>query len=201
MTSDEQTKSNPDSAPTPKRQADTDAQHAYEPRFPNRNAGFIFIAISLFFTCVTGALLVIGLASNPVRGEQPREFSWSFAIVVFGVALVIFVVGMLISRRLLQNAPRRVVLTQAQFWVEDERGQRLVEIPYEQVTRLDEADTVLTEGQYNARYRGLVVEWQAGEEKREFLLSARNTRDFEEMMDDLFPRVPEAARGERTFDR
>jgi len=177
---------------------------SFEPRYPNRNAGFIFICISFFFSYVLLALLAIGLANNPGRGEAVQPFNWPFALGAFGVALILFGVSVLVTRRLLQNDPRRVVLNDDRFRVEDPKGQLLAEIVYNQVLRLDEADTVLTEGQYNARYRGLLVTCQpenSAEEPREFLLSARNTRDFEELMDELFPRVPESARGQRTFDR
>jgi hypothetical protein len=176
---------------------------SFPPRYPNRNAGFVFICISFFFTYVLLALLAIGLANNPGLGEA-RPFNWPFALGAFGVALILFVISVLVTRRLLQNDPRRVVLEAGRFSVEDDKGQRLAEIPYDRVVRLEEADTVLTEGQYNARYRGLLVTWQPGNspgEPREFLLSARNTCDFEELMDDLFKRVPEEARGPRTFDR
>ncbi len=187
---------------TPKPQSSVlTPQSAYEPRFPNRNAGFIFIGISLFVSYAIFAIIIIGIANNPSKELPNPGFNWAFTFITFGVALGLFAISMLIAERLLRNTPRRIILEAELLKIEDEKGQVLAQIPYSQILHLDEADTVLSEGQYNARYRGLVVTWQEADQAREFLLSARNTRDFEEMMDDLFPRVAEIARGPRTFDR
>jgi hypothetical protein len=179
-------------------------QRSYAPRLPTHNAGFKFISISILVSYLMLALLVMGIANNNGGGDPGQNFNWPFAFGVLLVALVLTVLSIWLLGRVLHNAPRRVVLDQTGFLVEDEQGQQLVEIPYNQVISLEEDDTILAEGRYSASFRGILVTWRDQKvpaEPRQFLLSARNTVDFDELMDDLFQRVPPDARGSRTFER
>jgi hypothetical protein len=183
----------------------------FEPRYPTSNAGFIFIAISLFLSLVTVGFFVIVIGNQHRRGEAgDGTFNWVLAVITVVVGLVLFGAGVAGLRRLLRNEPRRVTLEDDRLLIErvPKRGQAgTVDaiIAYEQLISVNQQDNILANeaARGGARYKGLALEWHAAgqQEPASYYLSERDVVEFDQLMDELFARTPEPARGARIFDR
>jgi hypothetical protein len=183
----------------------------YEPRYPTNNAGFVFIAISIFLILATLDFFVITIA-NQHRHDEPGAgtFNWLFFIVAVAVGLLLFWLALVGTKRLLHNEPRRVTLEDERILIEkvekkNGSGTLDVEIPLAQLLSVDQQDTVIASEAVRggARFKGLVFQWQDSSKSdiKMYRLSERDVVEFDPLIEDIFSQVPEASRGQRVFDR
>ncbi len=184
-------------------------QKVYKPRYPTRNAGFWFTAVSLFLSYGIGALLVIGLMNN--NQTQATSFNLGGALLVLAISGLLFVGSLAVVYRIMVNQPKQVVLEEDRLLVLDAKAQPLkleVEIPFAALTLVRATDVPVEGGLFPASFQGLLLRWQdpvspenseAPPADLQYIISSRNVRDFEDLHSQVFARTPEIARGTRTF--
>ncbi len=186
-------------------------QKIYGPRYPTSNAGFIFIAISIFFSLLTLAFFVVTIANQHRRGEPgDGTFNWPFLFITVVASFLLFGLSLVGLRKFLQNEPRRVTIDEQGMMVEkvsrrNRPGVVEVEIPFAKLISVDQEDKIVAseEAKGGFRFKGLLVQWQAenSDEPQIYRLSERDIVEFDLLLDDVFTYAPEAARGLRIFDR
>lgn len=172
-------------------------QKIYEPHHPTRNSGFVIIAFSILFILVSVAFLVLS-TMNP---------GWAVWLIVELVMVGLWLLSLKLIANALKNEPRRVILDEAKLWVETEDGKRELEIPFDKITAVNEGKAFIVSTddpqleKYKTWYRGLVIDWRDRETEVRSVLDERNTREFDELMDEVFARSPEGTQGERFYER
>jgi hypothetical protein len=178
-------------------------QTIFKPRYPTSNAGFWFTAVSLALSFGLGALLVIGLMNNN-QSNSGQAFNLGGALIVFVVAILLFILLLAVIYHIMKNQPKQVVVEDQQVLVQDARSHppRLeAEIPFSELTLVRVADIPVEGGLFPASFEGLIFHWQPDAETsaKEYVLSSRNVRNFEELRLLVFARAPQAAQGARTY--
>ncbi|MEI7555525.1 hypothetical protein [Candidatus Chlorohelix sp.] len=172
-------------------------QKIYEPHHPTRNSGFVIIAVFSLFILLSVAFLVLS-TMNP---------GWSVWLIVELVMVALWLLILKLLANALKNEPRRVILDEAKLWVETEDGKRELEIPFDKITAVNEGKAFIVNTddpqleKFKTWYRGLVIDWREGETEVRSVLDERNTREFDELMDEVFARSPEGTQGERFYER
>lgn len=183
----------------------------YLPRYPTRNAGFVFLAISLALSIAPLAFFVTVIANQHRRGEVGEgSFNWLFLAITVVVSLILFWLGLVGARRILKNEPRRVSLDKERILIESapNKGQapiKEVEIPFTELISVDQEDKLVADetAKGGVRYKGLLFQWQPNNaaEVQAYRLSERDVTEFDQLIDDIFAQIPVTARGQRIFDR
>ena len=179
-----------------------DASIVFQPRYPTKSAGFVFIIITLILVLVT-IVFLLNIFVNDHSKTDPDygQFNWValFISVLLGIAL--FSVSLIAIRKFLSNQPMRVILEQTQMIVQDSNGKVLAIVPFAQVVNVSEAKQTLAKGQYEASYKQVLVIWQEREREDRIILSERDTTNFDALMDRVWELCPEDAREMRTYER
>ncbi|MEI6044409.1 MAG: hypothetical protein WCS37_08460 [Chloroflexota bacterium] len=183
----------------------------YEPRYPTNNAGFVFLAISVFFILATLDSFVIVIA-NQHRRDEPGygTFNWLFLIFALVLGVILFGLAMAGARRLLRNEPRRVTLEEERIVVEkvakrNSVGIVEIEIPLALLLSVDQQNNILVSeaARGGAHFKVLLFQWQddSGSDIRMYRLSERDVVEFDLLIEDIFSQIPEPAKGQRIFER
>lgn len=174
----------------------------FQPRHPTRNVGYIFVVVTLALILVS-LLFFFNLIINDHARNEPEygQFNWVGLIISLLVGAVLFWGALWAVRKFLSNQPQRVILEAERFVVQNDNGDILATVHYQDVQRIEEAKETLAQGQYEASYKQVRLEWYSLERQYYIILSERDTNDFDTLMDVLWEHCPEEARGPRTFDR
>jgi hypothetical protein len=175
------------------------SEKMYPPHHPTRNSGFVLIAISIFAFLVSVQFLLLSIIT-------PSLVVW---LIVFLIVVGITYGILKFIGYALKNEPRRVILSDTSLIVENELAQnkRELEIPFASIVSVNEAKAFIVEvdnpqyEKYKAWHRGLVIDWLENGEERRSTLSERDTREFDDLMDEVFTRAPEWTRGPRFYER
>jgi hypothetical protein len=173
------------------------SQKIYQPHNPVRNCGFYIVAASIIAFMLSVAFLVLSVSAP----------GWPVWLVVFSIVMVLWLLSLVLISRFLKNEPRRVILTDGTLIVENKNGQREAEIPFTSITAVYEAKSFIVNPnepqyeKYKVWHRGLVIDWLENGEEHRHTLSERNTTEFDDLMDEVFARSPEKARGPRFYER
>lgn len=131
----------------------------FKPRYPSRNSGFWFAAVSLILSYGLGALLVIGIINNNRTGE----FNLGGALIVLGVTVLAVLGSMVVVYQIMRINPQQVVLEEDRLLIQKVGQippQNELEIPFAALTLVRVTDVPVEGGLLPLSFKGILLRWQ-----------------------------------------
>lgn len=157
-----------------------------------QSAGFNMTAVSAFLSLGLLALFLIGLINNTPKGATTAPpFNWTASLLIVAGTFLVWLGMLAVMAFLMRNTPRAVRIEPGKLVVE-ELEKPAIEIPFADILFIRKAEAPVSYMGYKASFRGALIHYKAGAEgeERDCLLSARDTRSFDELLEQLLALTP-----------
>ncbi len=137
-------------------------------------------------------MLLIGLINNTPRiGESAPPFNLAGSLLIIALVFLAWLGSTLVLAKFVQNNPRSVQIEQDKLTVQGTQGQEL-EVSFADVEYVRKAEVPVTYWKLKASFRGLLLHYkEAGSDtEKDYVLSDRDTTNFDELMEQMKIIVP-----------